>query len=177
MGSTVDMTKLHDSLKKSFSIYFKILMNYLQMLSLIYSLNLQWPFYVSKYFNIASQFSPNADVISFDCVIEDYEIKEKPIHVKTFVIGLFPFFVFAILSLVFCLLKFFTNKSQKHKYFIGFIIVGIFLQPILLQVLFDNLNYRNLDDGPYLKKELMLRIDDENHIKWVNNQFFKLKFQ
>ena len=159
--------KISSSLKKSFSIYFKILMNYLQMTAIIRSFDLKWPFYANDYFDISSKFSSTSDVLSVDCILNDYQLNENKLRIKTIIILAFPFIIISFIILVAFILKIMTKKSQTNRIYISVVIISVFLQPTIIQVLFDNLSYTNLNNIPYLMKELSSRFDDENHINWV----------
>ena len=68
--------KYKTELRKGMSIYMKILLNYLQMLTIVQSFDLKWPFYVKNYLNffasVGGGISPQ--VISVDCLLNDYNI-------------------------------------------------------------------------------------------------------
>lgn len=142
-------------------------MNYLQMTAIIRSFDLKWPFYANDYFDISSKFSSTSDVLSIDCILNDYELNENKLHIKTIIILAFPFIVIFFILLVGLILKIKTKNSQTNRIYISLVIISVFLQPTILQVLFDNLSYTTLNHIPYLTKELNSRFDDENHIKWV----------
>ena len=155
------------TLKKGFSIYIKILLNYIQMIAITHSLDLKWPFYVNDYLNVSSQFGSPGDVISLDCVLRDQHISISSIHMKALIIVIFPFATMGIIILVLVLLSFIQKNTQKNRYFISLMVMSIFLQPTILQILFDNLSYTKINNVPYLTKNLIIKYDDEDHQKWV----------
>ena len=155
------------SLKKVFSIYFRILMNYVQMTAIIQSFDLKWPFYVNDYLSVSSKVGSTTQMISFDCLLKDNNIQEKTIHIKSLVAVFFPFLILASIIFGLIILKLLTKKSQTQRIFISFIVMSIFLQPSILQILFDNLNSTTLNNVSYLTKDLTTRYDDDSHMKWV----------
>lgn len=154
--------------KKGFSIYFKILINYTQMIAIIHSLDLKWPYQVDGYLNVSSQFGTSGEVISLECVLEDQRIRISPLHVKALLVILFPFVLMGFFTLVLSVSKILKKKKSKlNQIFIAFIVMSIFIQPTILQILFDNLNYTKLNGVSYLTKNLKIRADDEEHTRWV----------
>lgn len=148
------------------------MMNYLQMTAIIHSLDLKWPFYVNDYLEISSKFGSAADVLSVDCILDDYQLTESKLHVKTIMILVFPFIIMSFILFGALILKILTKKPQINRVYISFVIISIFLQPAILQILFDNISYATFNNNPYLTKELNYRFDDENHTKWVKFYYF-----
>lgn len=156
------------TIKKSFSIYFKILMNYLQMIAIIHSLDLRWPFYVSDYFSFIGRFGSAAgDIISLDCLIKDYNLEINNIHLKSIVVIIFTILIIFFFGMILLIIRLKTKNNQRNRFFIICIIISIFLQPTILQILFDNLNYTNLNNTSYLTKNLLIKYYDEDHQEWV----------
>ena len=58
--------------QKGVSVYLKILLNYLQMISIIESLQLKWPIYVQNYLNVYANIGGvSTEVLSLDCFLQD----------------------------------------------------------------------------------------------------------
>lgn len=152
--------------KNYFSLYFKILINYSQMIAIINSLDLEWPNFVKDYFNMNSHFSFIGDLLSLDCILNDYNIKEKKLHIKTYFILIFPCWILLTFAIFLCVVKFCLKKSQTNRFFIALIVISVFLQPTIIQILFDNLKYITLNNIAYLKKDLASKYD-EKHTIWV----------
>lgn len=142
------------------------------MITIIHSFDLKWPFYVNNYFEISSRFSSAADVISIDCILNDYKVSQNKLHVKTIIILAFPFIIILFIALVAFFINLITKKSQINRIYISIVVISIFLQPTIVQVLFDNLSYTTLNNVAYLTKELNSRFEEENHIKWVKFKLF-----
>ena len=150
------------------------------MIAITHSMDLKWPFYVDNYLNISTQFGSPGDVISLDCVLKDENVAMPSIHVKALIAVIFPFAIMTFIVIALILLNVIKKKSQKNRAFISFIVMSIFLQPTILQILFDNLNYTTINNVQYLTKNLMIRYDDEEHRRWVlidillNSKYFLL---
>ena len=142
------------------------------MIAITHSMDLKWPFYVDNYLNISTQFGSPGDVISLDCVLKDENVSMPSIHVKALIAVVFPFAIMTFIVIALMLLNIIKKKSQKNRVFISFIVMSIFLQPTILQILFDNLNYTTINNVQYLTKNLMIRYDDGEHQRWV---FYEIK--
>ena len=146
------------------------------MIAIIHSIDLKWPYYVDSYLNISTQFGTTANVISLDCILQNYNIKEKSIHVKSLIAVLFPFVILLLIIGILVILKLITKRAQTHRIFISFIVMSIFLQPSIIQQLFDNLNYITLNNVSYLTKNLTTRYDDGSHQKWVFKFYYIINY-
>ncbi len=59
------------------SVYFKILMNHLQLVVIVSIFNFDWPNLVLGFFFSLSPLSNTASIISFDCFLDSRCIKSK----------------------------------------------------------------------------------------------------
>ena len=156
-------------LKTSYSIYFKVLINYAQMIAIIHSMDLKWPFYVENYLSFATKIGVSAtEIVSFECIMWDFHVIEKYIHIKALIDLIIPFFFVTIIICVLIPFRIFTKKTQIHRIVVSFIVLSAFLQPNILQSLFNNISTIDLDNKTYLNNELTLEYYDENHQQWVN---------
>lgn len=156
------------NIKKGGSIYLKILMNYLQIIAIIQSIDLRWPYYAKDFLKVNSQVaSVTNEVLSFDCIIYDYQIKQDPIHIKALIGVMLPVIIFFAISNIFLLNYFKSGKSQKNRIIMSLVVMCIFLQPSILKQLFDNLNCKQIGTENFLSKQMNLRCDDDSHKRWV----------
>ena len=156
-------------LKQSFSIYLKILLNYAQMIGIIHSIDLKWPFYADDYLTFTTKVGVSpTEIISFQCILWNFNVTEKYIHVKALIALLIPFFFMGLIIFFLTISKIFTKRPQMNRIFVSFIVLSVYLQPTVLQNLFDNINTLDLNNKTYLTNELTLEYYDENHQKWVN---------
>ena len=141
----------------------KILLNYSQMISIIQSFDLKWPFEVKDLFNVYSNaggVSPS--VVSVDCLVQDANLQTEPIYIQTFVFYLVPVLVFVIAFLILSVVYYMNHKSQKIRFVVVIIVTCIFLQPTLVKLLFDNLICKNIDGQSFLQKMLALNCNGED---------------
>jgi len=154
--------------KKGMSVYLKILMNYLQMVSIIQSLDLQWPFYVQNYLNVYSNIGGvSTQILSFDCLLQDYNINTKSIYIQTVLTIFLPYGVFLISMFILGLIYLYKRKSQLIRFIVIVIVVSIFLQPSIIKVLFDNLTCETIENSSYLVANMLINCNDEDKKTWV----------
>lgn len=156
-------------IKKGASIFLKIFLNYLQMISIIQSLELKWPFYVRNYMNVYSNIGGvSTQLLSFDCLLQDYEITTKTIYVQTIIALIIPVIIMIISFIVLAALSIKTKKSQQIRLTVIFIVVSIFVQPSIIKSLFDNLSCKEIEGNKYLKANLSINCNSDSHVKWVS---------
>lgn len=153
--------------KKQISVFMKIFLNYSQMVAIIQSFDLKWPFAIKSLFNVYSNAGGvSANVVSVDCLVQDANIKTEPIYIQTFVFNLVPVFVFLIALLILTVVHYTKKKSQKIRFVVVIIVTCIFLQPPIVKLLFDNLICKNIDGHPFLQEKLILNCDEESYKQW-----------
>lgn len=157
------------NIKKGASIYLKILMNYLQIIAIIQSIDLRWPYYAKDFLKANSQITNfTNELLSFDCIIYDYDIQQQPIHIKALIGVMLPIIMFFAILNIFLLNYFFQNrKSQKNRIIMSLVVICIFLQPSILKQLFDNLNCKQIGTENFLSKQMNLKCNEESHQRWV----------
>ena len=160
--------------KKTLSIYLKILLNYLQMLSIMQSFELKWPFYVRNYLNFFSSVGGgiSAQAISVDCLLEDYDLDIVSLYAQTVVISILPFFVYFVTILILGFMYFRTRRSQTVRFVVIVIVVSIFLQPSILKMLFDNLQCKTIEERSFLIQNMGVSCDENSYTSWVFFFFF-----
>ena len=130
------------------SIYFKILMNYIQIVMLTMSFKLNWPAIVREMFSDQSKVGGSSDrLFSIDCFIGD---KANPYYAKLILLSMIPL-VFGLILLLAWLVWGKLKKSicLKEK-IIGSIAVQLFFfQPSLIRYNFSMFNCIELNSGEY----------------------------
>lgn len=166
-------------IKKGVTIYLKILLNYLQLISIIQNFDLKWPFYVKEYLNIYSSVGNLSDQsISFECLLADYGISVQPIYFQTFFMILIPFitYLFSFILLYIKIVIFHKNRKELSTKFIVILIVSsIFLQPNLIKFLYKNLICKKIDDDYLLIQNYNINCNSDTHSKWYFLLFYFFK--
>jgi len=160
-------------IKRALSIYLKLFLNYIQMISIIQSLQLNWPFYVGNYLNIYSNIGgATTQILSFDCLVQDHNIKTEMIYIQTVVLLSIPFTIILVTFLILAIVYLLKRSSQIIRMIVVFVVVSIFLQPAIIQNLFDNITCTNLDNINVLQANMNIECDTDSHQNWV---FFLFK--
>ena len=174
--STLKNSK-NNSNKQSLSVYFKILLNYIQMISIIQTLDLQWPLSVQNYFNIYSNIGgASIHILSLDCLLQNYHIETEPIYIQTMFILSIPFIIFFGAIIIFAIISWIKKYVQKAHIVNTFIIISVFFQPSIIKLLFDNIDCEEIEDIEYLESNMKIECYSNYHIKWVISLFLFFHF-
>lgn len=110
----------------------------------------------------------STQLISFDCLLQDYQIDTEAIYIQTSLTIFLPILIMAISSMFLVLFLLKTHRSQKIRLIVIFIVISIFLQPSTLKLLFDNLTCKEIENVLYLKSNMAIECNSDAHQKWVN---------
>ena len=155
--------------KIGLAIQMKIFLNYLQMISIIYSFDLKWPDYVMDYFNIFSFIGGvSTQVISLDCLLQDYQIEIQSIYIQTILNIMMPFNIVFIAGFILTILLIKKREFRGIRMIIVTIVVSIFLQPPIIKSLFDNLKCITIEKQNLLYVNMLIDCDSNEHKKWVS---------
>ena len=154
-------------IKKGVSVYLKILLNYLQMISIIESLNLKWPVYLQNFLNIHSNIGGvSTEALSLECFLQDQNIQINVIYVQTLLRLILPFAIFFV-SILILVRSRKDRRKQINRSIVVLIIVSIFFQPSIIKSLFDNVTCEKFEDKQYLKADLLIDCESDSKNNWV----------
>lgn len=170
----MDSKLLSQQLRKGLSIYMKILLNYLQMITIIQGFELKWPFYVRNYLNAFSTVGGgiSTQVISIDCLLHDYNLDIVALYGQTLILSVLPFVIYIAAAVVLLMISIFKKKNQGIRFVVVVIVVSVFLQPSIIKILFDNLSCKSIDKHSYLTQDMSIECDSDSHRTWVILFFF-----
>jgi hypothetical protein len=153
-------------LKKGISIYLKILMNYLQSISIVQSLELKWPFYAKAYLYAYSNMgNVSTKTVSLGCILNDLGYNIDAIYVETIFTISIPFITFLVAVFLLMVINFVTKRTKRMTRMIVILIVSsIFLQPSIIRILYQNIVCKKIDEKNLLADNLNINCDDQN--KW-----------
>ncbi|CAG9320353.1 unnamed protein product [Blepharisma stoltei] len=162
---TISSFKLAYRQKSLTSVYFKIFMNYLQLVVITSSFNLNWPQLVLQLFAIQNSAGSMTDqIFSVDCFLQGP--KTKPFFSKLIFMALLPLFL-ALITMIFWTVYYLFVKDRKYlkNKFIGSLVVQLFLiQPSLVRYNFSAFNCMEIEPGSYyLKSDLIIQCWDSEH--------------
>ena len=141
----------------------------MQMISIVYSMDLKWPFYLRSYLGGYSNIGgASGQALSFDCLLHDYDVDMNRLYASTLIVIIFPLVLILIASSVLLVFYFITLKNQTRKLFSVIIIFSVFFQSSINQKLFQNLTCKKLDEKKYLSAALTVDCDSSDHKNWVH---------
>jgi len=154
------------------SIYIKILMNYLQIVILAASFNLQWPEQVLQLFSAqesAGSFTEQA--FSVDCFLDSSESTSSGavIYNKLVVMAVIPFFL-AIASVAAWAFIYIYRRYENFPKdsLIATIVILLFLaHPTLTKYLFNIFTCMDIDGQLYLLQQLEVKCWDSTHVFYI----------
>ena len=161
--NTIDMNKSG----KELSIFFRIFINYSQMIAIIHSLELKWPFYVASYLKITGNIgSISSQLLSLECLIAEFDLSISAIYLKALMNIIIHFILIAIV--IFLLKNFLMkNKNGNNQFIILFIVLSIMIQPNSIKETSDLFNCQRIQENSYLVKEMSLLCYTDAHFHWV----------
>ena len=157
-----------------FQIYMKLLINHLQIISIINYFQLNWPYDVSIFLNNFSGVSMASGVVSLSCILFYYDIDIQSIYVETLILLMIPIFVYLIAFTIFIFSYLKTKKSQTVRFVSMTIALNILLQPSMIRKLTENVACQQIDDTCYLLSDMEINYFSDFHQKWVFLFFFIL---
>lgn len=167
--SSISYVRTTAGFKQSMSLNLKILMNYIQIITIMQEFEMKWPFYARNYLKFFASMGGglSPQVISFDCVFDDHDINIYSLYAQTFVMSLLPLAIYVIAGVVLLVFFFTTRNPQMIRFIVVLIVVSLFLQPSIINTLFQNLSCRQIDNGNYLTKNLDISCDSDSYKNWV----------
>lgn len=157
--------------KSMFSVYFKILLNFFQLMSIMSSFKFNWPGLMLELFNVTSQVdSSTSQIFSIDCMIEDQE----PFYIKLIILAILPTVLAIVLLIVwgaiYCVFYFKTEKIEHcMSKVIGSITVVFFLiHPTIITFMFASFNCMEIESGEYwLLADLEIKCWKGDHLTYA----------
>ena len=183
-----DSTNESDANSKFLGICFKILLNYMQMIGIIASFDMKWPFYTRGFFSIQSGIgSLSTQFFSLDCLakgklffliyfdqmwILENSLNIDIVYVKVLFASLLPFAIL-ILNMIYWGTKkcFFHTKNTFNLFFFTSIIIQFFLQPTVIKEITNPLLCSSIDGKLFMRKALDFSCEDSTYNTWVIYKF------
>ncbi|CAI2370495.1 unnamed protein product [Moneuplotes crassus] len=140
--------------ESNLSVLFRILTNYIQIVSTSISLTANYPSSVTSFFSIVDEIGSSSETfLSFDCFIEDYEVKgpfSSNSVFKLFLMGLLPIILFTLVALIWVIIKTIgpsSVKSLERNFVISFISILFLLHPTITEQSFGLFRCVEIDEG------------------------------
>lgn len=140
--------------ESNLSVLFRILTNYIQLVTTAMSLSSSYPNSLVSAFSVTDELGgANEAFLSFDCFVEDYEIKGpfgSNAIFKLFLVGLLPMILFLLVSLIWVVVKLIRPtavKSLERNFVISFISILFLLYPTITEQSFELFRCVDIDEG------------------------------
>lgn len=149
---------------RKIAVNVRILLNYVQIISILKFIKFEWPFYFKEYFSVFAYVAYANQIFSFDCVFEDFDIKLQRFYVQSFIFNVFPFLLCLICGIVFIIFRF---KDKKIKITVAILVVFTFFLPSTVSQLLEGVKCKEIDGNYYLLSNLNYKCFSEKHMEWV----------
>lgn len=149
---------------RKIAVNVRILLNYMQVISILKFIKLDWPVYISDYFNYFAYLSYCNQIFSFDCIFDDFEIKFQKLYVKTMVFQLFPF-VICFMTWVFLLMM--RSRDKTVKIIVVLLVVFTFFLPSGISQQLESIKCKDIEGKSYLMSNLNYICYSDEHKNWV----------
>lgn len=138
--------------KSIFSIYFKLMLNYLQLIALSSSLPLNWPSMVNDFSNVPKQADNQGQVFSIDCITNESPFirASQILAIAPAVAGVLCMCVWAVIS---CIMK---VNYLSSKIISSMCALLFLLHPIVTKHMFSFFNCQEIDGSFYMQSRLSI---------------------
>jgi len=158
--------------RSPYSIYFKIFINYLQLLSATAVFDFKWPSYVLQLLKLQeSAGNVSEQVFSFDCFLTESSADQgKVTYLRVVVVSTLPVLILLCSFLLWSVVSWARHSSMYIKnHLINSVVVLFFLvHPSIVKVMFDVFNCKELDAGlSWLSSNLTIRCWDAQHKRYA----------
>lgn len=135
-----------------YSIFIKILLNYLQLVMLTASFQLHWPTYVQELFKVQqSAGSVTEQIFSIDCFLDNSatDTQARTVRSKLIMLSLLPILLLAGSLLLWLAFAVILRKLSylKNELATTMVVLFFLIHPSLIKFMFDYFNCRKLDEG------------------------------
>jgi len=152
--------------RSELAIYVKILVNYLQLVTVASALNLNWPSYVSLFLQGQQTVgSASEQILSIECLLKSFSSQEiYYTNLKVYLIA--PLVIIAGASVIWLLIGLFTKSQSIRQKIVGSTVLLIFvLHTSLTKLTFSIFNCREiLPTELWLVTDLSIKCWDSKHI-------------
>jgi len=158
--------------RSAYSIYFKIFINYLQLLTATAVFDFKWPSYVLQVLKIQESVgNVSEQIFSFDCFITNSQADEGEVtYLRVVIVSCLPLLVVAGAVLWWSLVACIRNSSVylKHHLMNSVVVLFFLIHPSIVKVMFDIFNCKTLDnDRTWLSSNLTILCWSEEHRRYA----------
>ena len=147
------------------SFYIKILVNWIQLSSLLYVLPLTWPNYIFQFFDIFSFFtSISTKFMAFECIFNQDDYGEFKPYMKTFSVNIMPF-ILVLMTIIFWKIYQKIKKIPEiyDKIYASVIGIYIMMQQNIMNESLNALSCIQIEGKNYLENDPVYSCDTDLH--------------
>jgi len=159
--------------RSHYSVYLKIFVNYIQLVTVTATFELSWPSYALQLFNIQEQAGNISEqIFSFDCFRDSGETdnQRQVVFLKVVIVSLVPLLIVAV-SFCFWTLVCCCRSSWyylKYELVNSLVVMFFMVHPSIIKLMFDFFNCKQIDTGEYwLTSFLNIRCWDTLHYRYA----------
>ena len=152
-----------------YSVYLKLLMNYLQLVMLMGAFNLNWPTLTKEMLNIQDQAGSFSEhLFTFDCLTDNFD-ENDAFFTKLILLSCTPITFFLLSSLCWLFIAVIKRSGEVVKNeLVGSAVVLFFLvHPSVMRVLFLAFNCEEVRPGEYWVVGLYIRCWEGKHLTYT----------
>lgn len=158
--------------RSPYSIYFKIFINYLQLITATAVFDFKWPSYVLQMLKIQESVgNVSEQIFSFDCFITSSRADEGELtYLRVVIVSCLPLLVLAGAIVWWSLVSWVRRSTTylKHHLVNSIVVLFFLVHPSIVKVMFDIFNCKELDNGKsWLSSNLTISCWDEQHRRYA----------
>ena len=167
---TMSLISAHKT-SSHFSIYMKIFVNYLQLVTVTAAFDLAWPLDISSMLS-AQESAGNISelVFSLDCYRSSQDSQQQTVFLKLVVVSCIPLLIILISALFWTLVAWCRTRWDYLKYqLVNSLAVTFFIaHPSIFKVAIDSLNCKEIENNEFwMSSYLNIRCWDSSHSRYA----------
>lgn len=124
-------------------------MNYLQVFALCRGLNIGWSTTISRFIEATAEISDlTYQFFSFECMVSNYD-SEDLVYLKLILVCFLPFFVIAVITIIFLSFRLLKFKNLLDKLILCVIFTCYLLQPFIIQNCLQIFSCKETDENQF----------------------------
>lgn len=139
-------------------VHYKILINYIQLSTIILTINLEWADMITRLFEIYGFVGDTTkQLFSHDCLVHDIHSGTHVFYIKLYAVIIYPFIIFLITAMLFCGISIYTKSAYYIKGpMVSALTILLFLaHPNVVSLLMDAFDCIEINENEYWVKNYM----------------------
>jgi hypothetical protein len=154
-----------------FSIYMKIFVNYLQLVTVTAAFDLAWPLDISSMLSAQeSAGNVSEQVFSLDCYRSSQDSQQQTVFLKLVIVSCIPLLILLVSALFWTLVAWCRNRWDylKHQLVNSLAVTFFIAHPSIFKVAIDSLNCKEIENDEFwMSSYLNIRCWDSSHSRYA----------